>query len=126
MSQLKIYIGNLNFSSTADSLEQHFSQFGPIADVRVIKDRETGRSRGFGFITFQDEQSVQNSLAANNTEFEGKVLRVNVANDEERRGGAGGGGGFGGGAGGGGGGGFRPRQGSGGGGGFGGGGGGRR
>ncbi len=97
MSQLKIYIGNLNFSTTADSLEQHFSQFGPIADVRIIKDRETGRSRGFGFITYQDEQSVQNSLAANNTEFDGKTLRVNVANDDERRtgGGAGGaGGGF--------------------------------
>ncbi len=96
MSQLKIYIGNLNFSTTADSLEQHFSQFGPIADVRIIKDRETGRSRGFGFITYQDEQSVQNSLAANNTEFDGKTLRVNVANDDERRGGAGGAGGGGG------------------------------
>ncbi len=92
MSQLKIYIGNLNFSTNADTLEQHFSQFGPVADVRIIKDRETGRSRGFGFITYQDEQSVQNSLAANNTEFEGKVLRVNVANDDERTGGGGGGG----------------------------------
>ena len=96
MSQLKIYIGNLNFSTTADSLEQHFSQFGPIADVRIIKDREPGRSRGFGFTTYQDEQSVQNSLAANNTEFDGKTLRVNVANDDERRGGAGGAGGGGG------------------------------
>lgn len=84
MSQSKIYVGNLNFSTTAESFEQHFAQFGPITDARVIKDRETGRSRGFGFITYQDDQSAQNALAANNTEFEGKALRVNIANEDSR------------------------------------------
>ena len=94
--QLKIYVGNLNFSTSNQSFSDHFAQFGEVDDARIINDRETGRSRGFGFVTYKTEEDAQKALAADNTEFEGKVLRVNLAREEERRGGGGGrsGGGF--------------------------------
>ena len=108
-SQAKIYVGNLPYSTDNDDLESHFKQYGEISEVKLIMDRETGRSKGFAFITFADQQSAQASLASNETEFQGRKIKVNIAKDDNTRssgGGAGGGfrrGGNGGGGGGGGG-----------------------
>lgn len=118
----KLYVGNLSFNTTAQGLEAAFSQHCEVSAVDIVKDRETGRSRGFAFVEVADgaEAAIE---AMNGQELDGRRLVVNEARPKEDRGG-GGGGGYGGGGGGrrgGGGGGY----GGGGGGGYGGGGGGR-
>ncbi len=112
-----LYVGNLSFNTTADDLRDLFSQHGSVTSTQVISDRETGRSRGFGFVEMADgaEAAVN---AVNGAEFQGRALTVNEAKPREERGGGGGRGGYGGGGGGG--------YGGGGGGGYGGGGGGGR
>lgn len=85
MSQAKIYVGNLAYSTSDQDLKDLFSKFGEIEDVRIITDRESGRSKGFGFVTFTSAQSAQDSLAADGTEFQGRKIRVNIANDDSRR-----------------------------------------
>ncbi|MCA9116053.1 MAG: RNA-binding protein [Planctomycetaceae bacterium] len=119
-----LYVGNLAYGTTADDLREAFSQYGTVASSSVITDRETGRSRGFGFVEMEDGGS-EAIEALNGAELQGRTLTVNEARPrEDRRSGGGGGGGGGrrggGGYGGGGGGGY-----GGGGGGYGGGGGGR-
>ena len=112
-----LYVGNLSFSCTADDLRELFSQHGNVASAQVVSDRETGRSRGFGFVEMGDggEAAI---AGLNGTDFQGRSLTVNEARPRESGGGGGGGGRSGGGGGGGG-------RSSGGGGGYGGGGGGR-
>jgi len=121
----KIYVGNLPWRATDAQLTQLFGAHGEVVDARIVTDRETGRSRGFGFVTMADADAAQNAIRAlNGHSLEGRSLVVNEAR-EQQGGGGGGGGGFrrggggGGGYGGGGGGGY-----GGGGGGYGGGGGG--
>ena len=118
MSVKNLYVGNLAFGTTEEDLQQLFSQYGQVVKVQVIKDRDTGRSRGFGFVEMPTEEEAQRAIdALNNQPFAGRPLTVNIAKPREPR--SGGGGGYGGGGGGyGGGGGGR--------GGYGGGGGGRR
>ena len=110
MSQSKVYVGNLAYSTTEDELRDYFAQFGNIEDIKLIIDFNTGRSKGFGFITFATAQDCENALAANGVELGGRKLKVNIARDDNRRtgGGAGGAGGRGGRMGGGNGGGGRP------------------
>lgn len=109
---MKIYVGNLPWKTTAEDLQMLFSSYGTVQDATVLTDRETGRSRGFGFVTMQDDEA-QNAIAAlNGSEYEGRQLRVNEAQDRPQggggyRGGYGGGGGYGRGGGGYGGGGWR-------------------
>ena len=112
----KLYVGNLSFSATNESLQEAFSQFGAVTSAQIVMDRETGRSRGFAFVEMADgaDQAI---AAMNGAQLDGRTLTVNEAKPREDRGGGGGGGGSRGGYGGGGGG-------SGGGGGYGGGGGG--
>lgn len=95
---MKIYVGNLPWKTTAEDLQMLFSSYGSVQDATVLTDRETGRSRGFGFVTMQDDEA-QNAIAAlNGTDFEGRQLRVNEAQDRPQGGGYGrGGGGYGGG-----------------------------
>ncbi|HEY4262196.1 MAG TPA: RNA-binding protein [Schlesneria sp.] len=114
-----LYVGNLSFNTTADDLRDLFSQYGSVNSTQVISDRETGRSRGFGFVEMADgaEAAIQ---AVNGADFQGRAITVNEARPREERSGGGGGGGRGGYGGGGGG------YGGGGGGGYGGGGGGGR
>ncbi|KAI8472895.1 MAG: putative RNA-binding protein [Monoraphidium minutum] len=105
MSTTKMYVGNLSFQATSDDLAQLFSQYGEVTDAFIPTDRESGRSRGFGFVTMAQEgaQSAMSSL--NNYEFQGRTIRVNEAQAREGGGGGGfggGGGGYGGGRGGGG------------------------
>lgn len=102
--QNKIYVGNLPYQTTETDLQQMFEQFGAIETVNVITDMQTGRSKGFGFITFSSADSAKNSLTLDGTEVNGRRLVVNEARPRENNGGGGrrsGGGGSGGG---------RPRQ----------------
>jgi len=89
---LKLYVGNLNFKTTQDSLEGLFSNYGEVQEVAVITDRETGRPRGFAFVTMEDEGGKKAVEALNGQEFEGRTLNVNEARPREGRGGGGGGG----------------------------------
>jgi RNA recognition motif-containing protein len=99
----RLYVGNLSFQATVDSVRQAFSQFGEITDVHVVSDRETGQSRGFGFVTMGSAEAAQKAISEmNGALLDGRPLKVNEA--EERQGGGGGRGGGGGGRGGGGGG----------------------
>jgi RNA recognition motif-containing protein len=124
----KLYVGNLAYSVRDESLHQAFSQFGAVTSAKVMMDRETGRSKGFGFVEMGSDSEAQAAInGMNGQALEGRAIVVNEARPrEERPGGFGGGGGSRGGFGGGGGGGGRGGYGGGGGGGgFGGGGGGR-
>lgn len=119
----KLYVGNLPFSATEGSVSDLFSQIGGVDSVRLITDRDSGRSKGFGFVEMASDEEAEKAISElNGKEFEGRALTVNEARPQEPRTG-GGGGGFRGGRGGGGGGGFGGGGGGGGRGGFGGGGG---
>jgi len=114
----KLFVGGLAWATTDDSLRQAFSAFGEVTDAKVITDRDTGRSRGFGFVTFSDAtQATAATEGMNGAELDGRAIRVDSARERSGGGGGGGGGGRGGGGGG-------YRGGGGGGGGYGGGGGG--
>ncbi|KAJ5929861.1 Nucleotide-binding alpha-beta plait [Penicillium verhagenii] len=76
----KLYVGNLSWNTTTDSLKQAFEQFGQVVDAIVMTDRETGRSRGFAFVTFSSEEeatAAQNAM--NEQDLDGRRIRVNVA-----------------------------------------------
>ena len=120
---MKLYVGNLSFSTSSQDLQELFAQAGTVESASVVEDRDTGRSRGFGFVEMSRKEEGAAAIAQfNGKEVNGRSLAVNEAKPRENRGGGGGRGGFGGGRGGGGGyGGHR-----GGGGGYGGGGGGNR
>ncbi len=95
---IKLYVGNLAFTTNADQLRDHFSQFGAVEDSFVASDRETGRSRGFGFVTFTNNEDGQAAITATNgIDFAGRKLVVNEASTMERS--NNGGGGYGGGGG---------------------------
>jgi len=106
---MKIYVGNLSYQSNEESLRDLFAQHGGVDEVAVITDRETGRSRGFAFVTMANDEEGKAAIeAVNGTEVEGRTLNVNEARPKTAGGGGGrggGGGGYGGGRGGGGGGG---------------------
>jgi len=93
-----IYVGNLPWTTTNDELADMFSQYGQVTKAQVITDRETGRSRGFGFVEMTSEEEAQSAIdAMNNRDFNGRPLTVNIAKPREAGGGGGGGrGGFGG------------------------------
>lgn len=88
----KLYVGNLAWGVTDDDLQNLFSEFGGVASAVVITDRETGRSRGFGFVELEDgaDQAIE---ALNGQEVQGRPLRVNEAQSKDRGGRGGGGGG---------------------------------
>ena len=100
---MNIYVGNLSFDETEASLESAFAAHGEVTSARIITDRETGRSRGFGFVEMSDGAQAQAAISGlNGTNHNGRDLTVNEARPREDRGG-GSRGGFGGGGGGGGG-----------------------
>ena len=102
----KLYVGNLTYRVSSSDLEQLFSQFGSVESAEVISDRDTGRSKGFGFVEMSNDNEARAAIdALNDQEHDGRRLTVNEARPREpRAGGGGGGGGWRGGAGGGGGG----------------------
>jgi len=93
-----IYVGNLAWECTADDLLALFQEHGAVARAQVITDRETGRSRGFGFVEMDDDAQAQKAIdALNGSPYRGRPLTVNEAKPREDRGGSGGGYGGGGG-----------------------------
>ncbi len=100
----KLYVGNLSFHLTSDDLQDYFAGAGTVESVKVIEDRETGRSRGFAFVEMSSDSEAMAAIEQfNGQEYEGRNLVVNEARPREDRGGRGGGGGRGNGGGGGGG-----------------------
>ncbi len=97
----KLFVGSLSWDTNDDGLHAAFSPYGEISEAIVISDRYTGRSRGFGFVTFNDDEAADKAIEAlNGTELDGRTIRVDVAQAKERTGGGGGRGGRGGGRGG--------------------------
>jgi RNA recognition motif-containing protein len=103
---MKLYVGNLAYSATDDTLREVFGAFGQVSSATVITDRETGRSKGFGFVEFSSDDDARQAIdSLNGKEVDGRVLKVNEARPRsdaprggggrggERRGGGGGGGG---------------------------------
>jgi RNA recognition motif-containing protein len=107
----RLYVGNLSFSSTGETVREAFARIGEVTDVHIVTDRTSGQSRGFGFVTMGTPAEAQKAIEAmNGANLDGRPLRVNEAEERPQRGG-GGGGGFGGGGGHGGGGGGGDRRG---------------
>jgi RNA recognition motif-containing protein len=98
----KLFVGSLSWDTNDEGLRTAFSAHGEISEAVVITDRDTGRSRGFGFVTFDDDEAADKAVAAlNGTELDGRTIRVDVAQAKQRSGGGGGRDGGGGGGGGG-------------------------
>ena len=100
----KLYVGNISFNTSNQDLNDIFGAIGTVESANIIEDRETGRSRGFGFVEMASKEDAENAIAQlNGKEVDGRELKVNEAKPQESRGGGGGGGrgGYGGGGGGG-------------------------
>lgn len=83
---MNIYVSNLNFSTTSESLQELFAEYGEVDSAKIITDRETGRSRGFGFVEMPSDAEGQRAIdELNNTDFEGKTISVNVARPKTER-----------------------------------------
>lgn len=87
----KLYVGNLSFRVTSEDLQDYFAAAGPVSSANVVFDRETGRSRGFGFVEMANEDAANAAIAQfNGQEYDGRNLVVNEARPREDRGGGGG------------------------------------
>lgn len=91
---MKLYVGNLSFQTSSEDLQQLFSQAGTVESASVVEDRDTGRSRGFGFVEMASKEEGEKAIEQfNGTDLAGRNLTVNEARPREDRGGRGGGGG---------------------------------
>jgi RNA recognition motif-containing protein len=80
MSSVTVYVGNLSWNTTDESLRDAFGQYGAVSNSTVIKDRDTGRSRGFGYVTFGSQSEADEAIAQmNEQDFEGSRIKVNLA-----------------------------------------------
>ncbi len=94
---MKLYVGNLSFQTSSEDLQQLFAQAGTVESASVVEDRDTGRSRGFGFVEMSSEEEGESAISQfNGKEVSGRALNVNQAKPREDRGGGGGRGGYGG------------------------------
>ena len=83
---MKIYVGNLSWNTTTQDLRDHFQTFGNVSDAIVLSDRDTGRSRGFGFVTMDDDSDGNAAIeGSDGKDMDGRALRVNVAREREPR-----------------------------------------
>lgn len=82
MQQNKLYVGNLPFTATQSDVESAFSAYGELDEVRLITDRDTGRSRGFAFVTFSTQQNAESALEMNGKNLDGRNLTVNIAKEK--------------------------------------------
>lgn len=88
----KLFVGGLSWNTTDDGLRQAFERFGEVTEAKVITDRDTGRSRGFGFVSFSDDQAASTAInEMNGTDLDGRTIKVNEAEDKGFRSGGGGG-----------------------------------
>ena len=93
MAKKRLYVGNLSFDATTDTVRAAFEVFGTVHDVSLVTDRETGRPRGFGFVEMDDAAAGKAIEGLNGKDFGGRALTVNEARERNDRGGGGGGGG---------------------------------
>lgn len=85
---MKMYVGNLSFSTTKEGLESFFSQYGSVTDTHLPEDRETGRPRGFAFVTMDSKSAMEDAIkGADGTDLDGRTIKVNEAKPREERGG---------------------------------------
>ena len=90
----KLYVGNLSYNVTSTSLEEMFTSFGTVRSAQVIQDRDTGRSKGFGFVEMENDNAAREAISGmHEKEFDGRPLTVNEAKPREERSGGGYGGG---------------------------------
>lgn len=88
----KLFVGSLSWNTTDEGLRRAFEKFGEVLEAKVIKDRETDRSRGFGFVSFANPKDAMDAMAAmDGQELDGRTIKVNEAQERERTGGGGGG-----------------------------------
>jgi cold-inducible RNA-binding protein len=85
MSSNKIYVGNLSFNTTEKDLETEFSKYGELEDVKLISDMDTGRSKGFAFLTYKTAEAMEASFEKNGQDMDGRALRVNKAEERKPR-----------------------------------------
>lgn len=82
---MKCYVGNLNFDTSEEELRQLFAQFGQVNEANIIQDRETGRPRGFGFVTMNDRDSAEKAIGGlDGTDFKGRNIKVNEAKERPK------------------------------------------
>jgi cold-inducible RNA-binding protein len=81
----KIYVGNLSYDANEQDLEKLFNDFGKNLQIKLIKDLETGRSKGFAFIEFENNSNAQAALQTDGKEFQGRRLKVSIAKDKRPR-----------------------------------------
>lgn len=85
MSQTKLYVGNLSYDTTSEGLTDRFSTFGEIAELKLITDRDTGRSKGFAFVTYTSSEAADEAAKEmNGVELDGRTLKVSPAKEERR------------------------------------------
>lgn len=96
----KLYVGNLPYSATDEALTEKFAAFGSVESAKLINDRDTGRSKGFGFVEMGSDSEAQAAIEGlDGTDYDGRPMKVNEARPQQKRSGGGGGGGYGGGGG---------------------------
>jgi len=84
MASQNLFVGSLAFATTDDGLKAHFEQIGPVASARVIRDRETGRSKGFGFVDFESDDDNQKAIdQLNGKELDGRPINISLARPKE-------------------------------------------
>lgn len=96
--QNKVFVGNLAFNITAQNLQEAFEKFGEIIEIKIPVDRDSGRVRGFAFITFEKQQAAENSLDMDSKELNGRAIRVSMATEKKVSSGGSSRGGYGGGS----------------------------
>ena len=83
---MQIYVGNMSYGTTESTIEELFGEFGEVSSVKLITDRETGRAKGFGFVTMNDDAAANKAIEElNGKEFDGRTLRINEAKPREER-----------------------------------------
>ena len=87
---MRMYVGNLSYNTGASQLRDLFAAFGDVVDATVISDKDTGRSKGFGFVEMREQQDGDDAIQAlDGSNLDGRQIKVSVANERERRGGEG-------------------------------------
>jgi heterogeneous nuclear ribonucleoprotein A1/A3 len=89
MQQNKLFVGSLPFNVDEEHLRKRFEVYGEIEDLNLVKDRFSGQSKGFAFITFATQHAAETALAENGKDMDGRALKVNIAQDKQGRGGRG-------------------------------------
>jgi len=81
----KLFVGGLSWNTDDDLLKEKFEEYGSVSEAKVITDRETGRSRGFGFVTFSNDTDAEDAVSGlDGTQFDGRSIKVNEAQDRQR------------------------------------------